>query len=58
MHANLWLPRAVVRAPSLTELKEHLENALRHRVEFRACPVQGQDLDWTIFSSSGYFTVL
>lgn len=35
-------------APSLTEFKEHLDNALRHRVGFRACPAQDQELDWMI----------
>lgn len=38
------LPRAVITAPRLSEFKEHLENALKHKVEFLGCLVQAQEL--------------
>lgn len=45
------LPREVVTAPSLLELKEHLDNTLRHMVGFLGCPVQGRKLDLMILTT-------
>lgn len=42
-------PREVVTAPSLTEFKECLDKALRHKVWFLGCPVQGQ---WSLWVPS------
>ena len=39
------LPREVVMALSLTELKQRLDTALRHRGWFLGGPVQSQELD-------------
>lgn len=41
-------PRAVVTVPGLTEHKECLDDAVRHRVGSSGCSVQGQDLDLMI----------
>lgn len=38
-------PRTVGTAPRLAELRQSLDNAVRHRVPFWACSVQGQELD-------------
>lgn len=40
--------RVVVMAPRLPELKDCLDNILRHMVGFWGCPVQGQELDLMI----------
>lgn len=32
----------------LPKLQEHLDNTVRHRLEFLECSLQGQKLDWMI----------
>lgn len=41
----------MVTAPSLPELKEHLGNALRHRVRLLGFPVQSRELDLLLKTS-------
>lgn len=44
-----WLPREVVKAPSLMEFKNLLDNALRHRMVHMDGSVQGQELELKVF---------
>lgn len=46
------LPRGGITAPSLRELKQHLDNSLRHRVGQFASPVQSRELDFDDYSGS------